>query len=280
MTTTRSYEERHRAAEDVLRGFQAGRVDVERTIRSMLRRHGALGSFAVDYVMGDLWSRPQLTRRDRSLIVIAVLASMGSTEELAAHIEIGLNHGLTREEIDEIVLQVAAYAGYPMAMAASRVVDGVLCRLDDVERQPARSPAETKDDARRRADAADVLATLTAGRAAADPDEALAAIVDQLGDVGRLAFDWAFGEVWSRPQLSRRDRSLAVVAILTWLGKDRELAFHIPGALNHGLSREEVCEVMVQMCVYGGFPRAVEGMRAAREAFARIDARMSADGGG
>jgi 4-carboxymuconolactone decarboxylase len=62
-----------------------------------------------------------------------------------------------------------------------------------------------------------------------------------------------------------------VVAILTWLGKDRELAFHIPAALNHGLSRDEVREIMVQMCVYGGFPRAVEGMRAAQEAFARLD---------
>ena len=115
------------------------------------------------------------------------------------------------------------------------------------------------------------MRTLTAGRAASDPAAALAGIQDQLGDVGLLAFDWAFGEVWSRPQLSRRDRSLVVVAILTWLGKERELAFHIPGALNHGLSREEVAEIMVQMCVYGGFPRAVEGMRAAQEAFAKLD---------
>ena len=61
------------------------------------------------------------------------------------------------------------------------------------------------------------------------------------------------------------DRSLVVVAILTWLGKDRELEFHIPAALNHGLERDEVREIMVQMCVYGGFPRAVEGMRAAQQ---------------
>jgi 4-carboxymuconolactone decarboxylase len=100
--------------------------------------------------------------------------------------------------------------------------------------------------------------------------------VARLGDVGQLAFDWAFGEVWARPQLTRRDRSLIVVAILTWLGKDQELAFHIPAALNHGLSRDEVTEVMVQMCVYGGFPRAVEGIRAAQQAFAAIDARAEA----
>ena len=271
MTTSRTYEERHRAAEEVFLRMQGGQLDTERAVRAMHRRYGALGSHAVDYVMGDLWSRPQLTRRDRSLVVIAVLASMGSVEELAGHVEIGLNHGLTREEVDEIVLQVAAYAGYPMAMAATRVVDRTFCRIDGVDRQPARRPADAKDDDRRRADAADVLRTLTAGRAAAQPEQALADIVALLGDVGKLAFDWAFGEVWARPQLSRRDRSLIVVAILTWLGKDRELAFHIPAALNHGLSRDEVREIMVQMCVYGGLPRAVEGMRAAQEAFAHLD---------
>src|SRR3954452_2659334 len=223
MPTSRSYEERHQTAEAVMLRMQGGQVDPERAGRAMYRRLGALGSFAVDYVMGDLWSRPQLAPRDRSLVVIAVLAAMGSTEELGEHVEIGLNHGLSREEIDEIVLQVAAYAGYPMAMAASRVVERTFCRLDGVERQPARQPAASKSDDQRRADAADVLRTLTAGRAAAEPDAALAGIVDQLGEVGRLAFDWAFGEVWSRSQLSRRDRSLVVVGILTWLSKDNEL---------------------------------------------------------
>ena len=149
-----------------MRQMQGGKVDTERATRAMYRRHGALGSFAVDYVMGDLWSRPQLTRRDRSLVVIAVLASMGSVDELGADVEIGLNHGLSREEIDEVVLQVAAYAGYPMAMAATRVVDRTFCRIDGIDRQPPRSPADAKSDEQRRADATDVLRTLTAGRAA------------------------------------------------------------------------------------------------------------------
>jgi len=51
--------------------------------------------------------------------VITVLATIGSIEELSLHTEVGLNHGLTRTEIEEILIQVAAYAGFPMAMAAS-----------------------------------------------------------------------------------------------------------------------------------------------------------------
>jgi 4-carboxymuconolactone decarboxylase len=270
-TSARTYDERHRAAGEVLRAMAGPDVDVERSARAMARRHGPLGSHAIDYVLGDLWSRPQLARRDRSLVVVAVLAAMGSVDELAAHVEFGLNNGLTRDEVDEIVLQVAAYAGYPMAMAASRVVDEVFCRLDGVERQPPRQPAPAKGDAERRADAADVLRTLTGATDPVDPDQALAGLQRQFGEVGRLVFDWAFGEVWANDRLTRRDRSLVVVAILTWLSKPHELAFHVPAALNHGLSREEVTEVMVQLCVYGGFPRAIEGLRAAQEAFARLD---------
>jgi 4-carboxymuconolactone decarboxylase len=170
---------------------------------------------------------------------------------------------------------VAAYAGYPMAMSASRVVDRTFLRLDGVERLPERAPAESKSDAQRRAAAADVIRTLTGGRAAPDPEEAFANIVGSLGDVGRLAFEWAFGEVWCRPQLSRRDRSLLVIAILAWLSRERELAFHVPAGLNHGLTREEITEVTVQLCIYGGFPRAVDAYPAVQEAFAKVDRRAS-----
>ena len=72
--------------------------------------------------------------------------------------------------------------------------------------------------AQRGADAVDVLATLFNGRASADPATALAGMQANLGDVGTLAFNFAFGEVWSRTELSRRDRSLVVVAILAGLG--------------------------------------------------------------
>jgi 4-carboxymuconolactone decarboxylase len=274
----RTYEERHQAAREGFDTMQAGKVDVDRAATAMVRRNGSLGSFAVDYVMGDVWSRPQLSRRDRSLIVVSVLASMGSVEELAAHVEIGLNHGLTRDEIDEIVVQVAAYAGYPMAMAASRVVDRTLCRIDGIERQPARTPAPAKGDAERRADAVDVVRTLTGRDSAPSPDQTLAGLVERMGGVGQLVFDWAFGEVWAGERLSRRDRSLIVVAILTWLSKPAELAFHIPAALHHGVTRTEIEEVMVHLCVYAGFPRAVEGMRSVQEAFAALDGPAASEG--
>jgi 4-carboxymuconolactone decarboxylase len=266
--TERTYAERHAAAHDLLSTMAPG-ADPERVTTGMVRRHGALGSFAMDYVLGDLWCRPQLSRRDRSLIVITYLATLGSTEELAAHVRNGLNHGLSRSEIEEIVLQVAAYAGYPTALPAARVMDSVFRSIDGVERLPAREPAVQKDDATRRADATEVMSKLFAGRTPSDPVEARRNIVEQLGGVGELAFDWAFGEVWSRNELARRDRSMVTLAVLAMLGRHDEFRVHVRGALNHGCTAEEVEEIMVQLTVYGGFPRAVEAMRATREILAK-----------
>jgi 4-carboxymuconolactone decarboxylase len=260
---------------DLLRTLGGGSYDPARAATAMIRRHGALGTFAVDHVLGNLWSRPQLSRRDRSMIVVTFLATIGSIEELRSHVGGALQHGVTRAEIEEIILQVAGYAGFPMAMQATRIVDDVFNRLDSVERQPERREAKPKDDRERWSDAANVLSTLFAGRTAADPAVARANIIDSLGGVGELAFDWGFGELWARTELSRRDRSLVTVAVLAILARAEELAIHIPGAVNHGVTRVELEEIMVQLTVYGGFPRAVEGMRCARAAFERIDARTS-----
>src|SRR5215470_13505335 len=240
-------KERRANGIDLMRTLGGGSYDPARAAIAMVRRHGALGTFAVDHVLGDLWSRPQLSRRDRSLIVVTFLATIGSTEELRSHVRGALNHGLKRSEIEEVVLQVAGYAGYPMAMQATRIVDEVFCAIDKVDRQPERREARAKDDPARWDDATNVLSTLFAGRTAADPKTARANIVAALGGVGELAFDWGFGELWARNELSRRDRSLVTVAILAILAREQELAIHIPGALNHGVARDEVEEVMVQL---------------------------------
>lgn len=262
--------ERRARGIDLLRTL-GGSDDGTVAATSLVRRHGALGTYAVDHVLGTLWSRPQLSRRDRSLIVVTFLGTIGATDELRAHTNGALNHGVMRSEIEEVVLQIAGYAGFPMAMQAGRIVDAAFAARDEVDRLPGRVEAAAKDDPERWRDAGDVLSTLFAGRMPADPAAARDNLVQNLGGVGELAFDFGFGELWARDQLSRRDRSLVTVAILAMLARSAELAVHAQGALNHGVTREEIEEVMVQLSVYGGFPRAVEGMRTVRAAFKRVD---------
>src|SRR5207253_2293554 len=114
-------------------------------------------------VVGAMWSRPQLSRRDRSLLVIATLAAQARDQELVAHTRNGLQHGLLREEIEEVLLHVAAYAGYPAAMASSRRIDAALREWVKVERLAARKPADRKSDAERDSDAAEVRERLASG---------------------------------------------------------------------------------------------------------------------
>ncbi|MGA1370526.1 MAG: carboxymuconolactone decarboxylase family protein, partial [Pseudomonadales bacterium] len=238
--------ERRARGIDVLRTLGGGRYDPDRAAETMVRQHGALGSFAVDHVLGNLWSRPELSRRDRSLIVVAFLATQGAREELLSHVRGALQHGVLRSEVEEVVLQVAGYAGFPMAMQASRIVADAFNAEDKVARQPDRVEAAAKDDPARWSDAMGVLDTLLAGRFGSDPAATRATLGESLGGVGELAFDFAFGELWARDTLSRRDRSLVTVAIIAILARAEELAVHIPGALNHGVTRSEVEEVMVQ----------------------------------
>lgn len=273
MTEQASWDERRARAMAKMEEFAAGTFDTERSARAMERRLGALGSFAVDVVMGDVWARPGLPARDQALVRISALMANARDEELAAHVEGALRLGVTREEVEEVLLHCAVYGGFPAAMASSRHVDAVIRKVEGTDRVEGRQPAERKSDAERERDAADVRRTLTAGRAAADPAQDMANMVERLGAVGEVAFRWAFGEVWARPQLSRRDRSLVVISMLASLGLTEELAFHVPAGENHGLTRAEIEEVMVFMCIYAGVPRAVEGMRAARAAFAKVDAR-------
>ena len=88
-----------------------------------------------------------------------------------------------------------------------------------------------------------------------------------------FTIDHLFGTVWSRPQLPIRDRSLITVSTLTALGKEDQLKRHLLGALNQGMSREQIIELMIHVGHYAGWPTAVNGQRVARELFAELDAR-------
>ena len=93
-------------------------------------------------------------------------------------------------------------------------------------------------------------------------------------DLGRYTIEFPFGDIYSRPGLDLHSREIAVVAALTALGNAApQLRVHIHGALNVGVTRDEVVEIIMMMAVYAGFPAALNGMAAAREVFAERDAK-------
>jgi 4-carboxymuconolactone decarboxylase len=124
--------------------------DDERYIAGMVVRRAVLGDAHVDraeasaddftrdfqefitrYAWGDVWTRDGLSRRDRSLITLALLVGLGRTEELPLHVRGALNNGVSREEIAEVLLHTAVYAGVPAANTAFAVARRTLAELDD-----------------------------------------------------------------------------------------------------------------------------------------------------
>ncbi|MEJ2087559.1 MAG: carboxymuconolactone decarboxylase family protein [Gammaproteobacteria bacterium] len=101
------------------------------------------------------------------------------------------------------------------------------------------------------------------------------AITDQLATPEEIKDDWGVmivntvlpDGVWSRRGLNQRDRSLITIAALCALHRPNELELHLGRGLDNGLSRAEICEVIMHMAVYGGFPVAVEGMALAKKVF-------------
>ncbi len=87
-----------------------------------------------------------------------------------------------------------------------------------------------------------------------------------------LVTTYCWGWNWGREGLPLRDRSLINIAMIAVLNRSHELKIHIRGALNNGLSREEIREVLLQVGIYAGIPAAVDSFRLANEAFAEIDA--------
>jgi 4-carboxymuconolactone decarboxylase len=76
-------------------------------------------------VYGDIWERPGLSKRDRSLITVAALVAMYRGDQLTGHLERALANGVTREEIGELITHLAFYAGWPTAMTAGRIAKKV-----------------------------------------------------------------------------------------------------------------------------------------------------------
>lgn len=87
-----------------------------------------------------------------------------------------------------------------------------------------------------------------------------------------LATEFCWGAVWGRETLSKQQRSMINLAMISALNRPHELALHIRGALNNGLSREEIREILLQVAVYCGIPAGIDSFRIARQVLAEYDA--------
>ena len=104
------------------------------------------------------------------------------------------------------------------------------------------------------------------------------ASISQADDFSRplqeLVTEYCWGNVWSRPGLDRKTRSLINVAMLTALNRPHEVKLHLRGALNNGCSKSDIMEVLLQTAIYCGVPAAMDSLRVAKEFFLEVEPKQ------
>lgn len=213
-----------------------------------------LYAYTRDVLFADLWQRPQLAARDRSLVTLAALLANNQSAQMAEHIGLALDHGVSPSEIIGLITHLAFYSGWPNAMSAL-----VVAR----ERFAARgiTPASLPAPSSQRL----AVDTAAEARRAAAVSEQVAPLAPALA---RYTDEVLFAELWRQTDLTPRDRSLITVAALIARGQPEQLSFHLARAMDAGLTQVEAGEVVTQLAFYAGWPRAMSALPVLRTVFA------------
>jgi 4-carboxymuconolactone decarboxylase len=213
----------------------------------------ALEKYRQDTLLGDLWQRPGLSPRDRSIVTLSALITRKQTAEMAQYFNLALDSGVKPAEVSEIITHLAFYAGWGNAMAAVKVAKDVFAARKIAPDQL--SPASPQ---------------LLALNEAAEADRA-----KRVGELFGVMFpgvaqyttDVLFRDLWLRPALAPRDRSLVTISSLVASGQVAQLNGHIPIGMNNGLTQAEIAEAMTHLAFYVGWPNVFSAMPVAKDVF-------------
>ena len=213
----------------------------------------ALEKYRDRALLGDLWKRPGLSLRDRSIVTVAALIAAGQTIELARYLDLALNSGVKPSEVSEIITHLAFYSGWSNAMSAIAVTKDVFARRKITPDQlPDVSPSLLP---------LDEAAEATRAKCVGDQFAAVAPSIVQ------YTTDVLFCDLWLRPGLAPRDRSLVTVSALIARGQVAQLTSHLNRAMDNGLTREEAGEVITHLAFYAGWPNAFSALPVAKDVF-------------
>jgi 4-carboxymuconolactone decarboxylase len=213
----------------------------------------ALAKYQQHTLSGDLWKRPGLSPRDRSIVTLAVLIARNQTLDMPYYLGLALDNGVKPRELSEIITHLAFYSGWENAMAAAAVAKDLFARRGvKPDELPAASPKPLPLD-----EAAE------ASRAAR--------VEQQFGAVAPGVLHYTtevlFRDLWLRPDLAPRDRSLVTVSALVASGQVAQMPYHLNRAMDNGLTRAEASEVFTQLAFYTGWPNVFSALPVAKEVF-------------
>ncbi|XVQ15817.1 carboxymuconolactone decarboxylase family protein [Spirillospora sp. CA-255316] len=231
----------------------------EQTYREVMTREAAppatpFEAATRDFVFGEVWPRPGLSRRDRRWVTLTCVGAADAPEPIDEHVYAALNSGdMELEAMLEFVLQFAVYCGWPKASHIEGVIRKQWARIQQ-ERGEEIGPLPVLDNS-----------TLGLN----DWEERLKRGAEEFADVNLIPapraetpythagiLNFVFGHVWQRPGLTRRERRIITVACVAIDDSPMPLQSHVGAALNSGdISKEEMDEIVLQFSAYYGFAK-------------------------
>jgi 4-carboxymuconolactone decarboxylase len=204
-----------------------------------------LAALTDDVLFGDVWRRPELSPRDRSLVTISVLIATGKPAQLAGHLGRALDNGVQPREASGVLAHLAIYSGWPSVVSALEVYDQVYTtrKIDDADLRAAGPRLPSPSDAAR----------------AREVSNALSVVAPKFS---QLTNDVVFDDLWRRSDLTPRDRSLVTIAALAATGDNDLLEFYLRRGIESGLTGVQITEAVTHLGFYAGWGKATRAMTA------------------
>jgi len=223
------------------------------TLDDVRRVAPALEKYTQGALLGDVWKRPGLSPRDRSIVTLAALVARNQTIEMAYHFTLALDNRVKPREISEIITHLAFYSGWANAMSAVAVAKDIFAEREIATDQlPAASgsllPLDEAAEAQR------------AARVEQQFGAAVPGVVQYTTNV-------LFRDLWLRPDLAPRDRSLVTVSALIASGQVAQIPYHLNRAMDNGLTQAQAAEVITHLAFYVGWPNAFSALPVAKDVF-------------
>jgi 4-carboxymuconolactone decarboxylase len=213
----------------------------------------AFEKYTQERLYGEVWKRSGLATRDRSIVTISALIARNQMLTLPYYLNVAMENGVKATEISEMITHLAFYSGWPNALAAVEAAKDVFMQHQiGTDQLP---PAEGELLALDESAEAQRAATVAQNFGAIAPG------------VVQYTTDVLFRDLWLRPALAPRDRSLVTVSALIATGKVEQINYHLNKAMDAGLTREQVSEVLTQLAFYAGWPNVFSALPVIKSIF-------------
>lgn len=215
----------------------------------------ALASYTQKSISDGLWKRPGLSARDRSFVTVSALIARIQTPGMLHYFNIALDSGVKASELSEIVTHLAFYSGWSNALSAVPSLKVIFAQRGiGADQLPGVSPQ---------------LLPLDEGTEA----QRATAVEQNFGDVApgvvQYTTDLLFRDLWLRPALAPRDRSLVTVSALIAAGQVAQITYHLNRAMDSGLTQAQASEVLTHLAFYTGWPHVFSALPVVRDVFAK-----------